>query len=197
MKKNRIFNEEQEKYIYENYKGISSIQLADIINEEFKTNVSSAQVRNFKSRKKLTSGYNSQFKKGQKSHNAGKKMPSEIYEKCKKTMFQKGNIPPKHKPIGTESVSKGYVIVKVKEPNEWKLKQRYLYERAYGELKKDEIIIFADGNIRNFGLDNLVKITRKELVLVNKKGLYLKEKDLTKAGINLLRLEKIIKDKER
>ena len=71
---------------------------------------------------------------------------------------------PKHsKPIGTEYTnSGGLVLVKV-DKNKWVYKGRLIYENYYGvKLKEDEMIIFLDGNRKNFNIDNLKLITKQE-----------------------------------
>ena len=71
--------------------------------------------------------------------------------------------------VGDERVKKGMVQVKIKEPNKWKQKQVYLYEQAHKEkVKKNEIVIFLDGNNRNFEIKNLYKISRKVNLVRNK-----------------------------
>lgn len=48
-------------------------------------------------------------------------------------------------------------------------KHRFLYQTAHNcKLKSDEAIIFLDGNNRNFNIDNLYKVTRGELVMLNR-----------------------------
>lgn len=56
------------------------------------------------------------MKNGNIPFNKGKKgyMSAEQYEKCKQTMFKKGNIPANHRPIGSERVGKdGYILIKI------------------------------------------------------------------------------------
>lgn len=48
-------------------------------------------------------------------------------------------------------------------------KHRFLYQTYYNcQLGPNEVIIFLDGNNRNFEIDNLYKVTRGELVLLNR-----------------------------
>ena len=62
----------------------------------------------------------------------GKKMPANVYEKARQTMFRKGNIPANHKPIGYERINvDGYVEVKVAEPNKFRLKHRIVWEEKF------------------------------------------------------------------
>lgn len=58
--------------------------------------------------------------------------------------------------------------MKVKEPNKWKQKQVHLWELAHNEkVKKGEVVIFLDGNTRNFEIKNLYKISRGLNVIRN------------------------------
>ena len=107
-------------------------------------------------------GKKSWFKSGQVSHNKGKKMPSEIYEKCSKTMFKKGTIPHNTKYDGYERTTvDGYVEVRIKK-GIFKLKHRLIYEQHYGTVPKNMYIIFKDKNKLNFDINNLELISKKE-----------------------------------
>lgn len=75
-----------------------------------------------------------------------------------------------HRPVGAEQVKKGYVRVKVAEPNVWRMKNHVVWERAHpGETvdNKRETVIFVDGDNRNFAPENLCKITRRVLQWLN------------------------------
>lgn len=105
----------------------------------------------------------SQFKKGHISFNKGKKMPPEIYEKAKATMFKKGNIPHNYKPVGSERVNvDGYVEIKVGDPNRWRLKHRVIWEEANGEIPEGYNVQFKNGNSTDVRLDNLYLISKAE-----------------------------------
>ena len=106
-----------------------------------------------------------------------------------KTSFKKGTIPPNQVPIGTESITKGgYIKVKVGEPNKWKLKQRYIYEQHCGEIPKDCNVIFADKNIRNFDINNLILVSKAEMLILNNNKLIFEDKELTKVGVNIAKV---------
>lgn len=65
-------------------------------------------------------------------------MPANVYEKARKTMFRKGNIPANHKPIGYERINAdGYIEVKVAEPNKFRLKHRWFGKRISGLFLRD------------------------------------------------------------
>ena len=84
--------------------------------------------------------------------------------------FKKGESYFRSVPIGTETKSyRGYINIKVDQPNKWQKKHRFLYEKYNGvKLKKGEHVIFLDRNINNFDVNNLVMITSRELFFINK-----------------------------
>lgn len=177
------------QFILDNYKGRYNQELADLFNQKFNTNITSRTIKSYKANNKLNSGLTGKFRKGQTPHNKGKKMPKEVYEKVKHTMFAKGNVPPNHRPVGSERISKdGYIEVKVAEPNKWRLKQRVVYEEAKGKIPEGCTIIFLDGNKRNFDIDNLRCITRSELLYLNCNGLN-NSNEITETGILMARLD--------
>ena len=184
------YTDEMKQFILDNYKGRYNQELADLFNQKFNTNITSRTIKSYKANNKLNSGLTGKFRKGQIPHNKGKKMPSEVYEKVKHTMFAKGNIPPNHRPVGSERISKdGYIEVKVAEPNKWRLKQRVVYEEAKGKIPEGCPIIFLDGNKRNFDIDNLRCITRSELLYLNCNGLN-NSNEITETGILMARLDR-------
>jgi len=89
---------------------------------------------------------------------------------------------PRCRPIGTENTKKGYVRVKIAEPNVWKYKHILIWEQSNGSLPDGHIVIFADKNNRNFDINNLIAITRKQLAVMNRYRLIHENSDATKAG---------------
>lgn len=184
------YTDEMKQFILDNYKGRYNQELADLFNQKFNTNITSRTIKSYKANNKLNSGLTGKFRKGQTPHNKGKKMPKEVYEKVKHTMFANGNVPPNHRPVGSERISKdGYIEVKVAEPNKWRLKQRVVYEEAKGKIPEGCPIIFLDGNKRNFDIDNLRCITRSELLYLNCNGLN-NSNEITETGILMARLDR-------
>lgn len=77
----------------------------------------------------------------------------------------------KHKPIGSLQEKKGYVQVKVAEPNQWMQYQRYVWEQHHpGESAEGMVVIFMDGNSRNFDPSNLERVSRGELTVMASLG---------------------------
>lgn len=184
------YTDEMKQFILDNYKERYNQELADLFNQKFNTNITSRMIKSYKANNKLNSGLTGKFRKGQTPHNKGKKMPKEVYEKVKHTMFAKGNVPPNHRPVGSERISKdGYIEVKVAEPNKWRLKQRVVYEEAKGKIPEGCTIIFLDGNKQNCNIDNLRCITRSELLYLNCNGLN-NSNEITETGILMARLDR-------
>lgn len=69
--------------------------------------------------------------------------------------FNKGENGNNIRVIGSEHIRDGQLWVKIKQPNVWQSKHRYLWEKEYGDIKEGYDIIFKDGDKNNFNLDNL------------------------------------------
>jgi len=111
-------------------------------------------------------GKRSRFNKGTKPPNYGKKMTPELYEKCKGTMFKKGEKPPNWKPDGSERTDvDGYTMIKVN--GKFIQKHVHIWNQHHGEVPKGSAVIFKDGNRQNLIIENLILVTRKELMLRN------------------------------
>lgn len=105
------------------------------------------------------------FKKGQTPPNKGKKMPADVYERCKATMFKKGLTPPNAHDFGklykrVDSDGRPYWYIKADQ--RIKPLHTWLWESANGKLPKGFVIRFKDGNTLNCVIENLELITRAE-----------------------------------
>lgn len=168
--------------------------------ERFGIELKESQIGNFKVHYKVKSGtHGGRFEKGQTPHNKGKKMSPEMYERCKATMFKPGQPPINHKEVGSERVdTDGYVMVKVAEPNKWRLKQRLIYEKETGEkLTANDVIMFLDGDKTNFDISNLVKMSRTDLVRFNQQGIKSNNKDVTLTAVYMAKIKARRKRKEK
>lgn len=178
-----ISTKEQKEFIKDNVKGRTAIELTNMFNNKFKTDVTVVQIRTFKKNHKLTSGIDCRFKKGNIPTNKGTKG---VCEYGGATRFKKGHRPHNTKPIGSESITEdGYTKVKVKEPNVWIFKQRLIYEKVYGKIPKESAVIFADGNKQNFDINNLILVNKKQLLCMMRNGLITDNSDLTRVGKNI------------
>jgi hypothetical protein len=93
-------------------------------------------------------------------------MTPELYEKCKGTMFKKGARPVNWKPDGSERIDpEGYTMIKVN--GKYLQKHVHIWNQHHGEVPKGSAVIFKDGNRQNLIIENLILVTRKELMLKN------------------------------
>lgn len=129
---------------------------------EFKKSESSGRTNLLKAGKKF------RFKKGNVPFNKGKKMPAEVYEKVKATMFKKGNRPYNWKPNGTiverkdtDKNGRVYLYYKVAD-SKWILYHNKVWIDHNGPIPKGSLIKFIDGNTRNCDISNLEMVTMKD-----------------------------------
>ena len=190
----RLFTKTQEEFIKVHYKGISSQELADVFNTHFKSAYTDEQMRAYKSREGLSSGYCAQFKPGHEPANKGKTwdeyMSKEGQISSSKTLFKKGDEPPNKKPLGSERVTvDGYIQIKIKEPDVWVTKHRYLFEKEYGSVPKTHRLIFLDGNKQNLDLNNIKMIPNNIAGVMAKQRYFSDDPKLTEAGTLLSEIQ--------
>lgn len=195
------WTDEMIEYVRELYPHYTNKEIAEMLKERYGITVRPMSLRNlhhkYKYEDKLVNV--GCFKKGQEAWNKDRPMSEETREKLKDTWFKEGNAPANTRPIGSmrENVD-GYVVIKTKENGRWTLYQRNIYEQAHGiKLDKDDLVLFADGNTRNFDVDNLVRVTREELLYLNRRGLISSDQDITKAGVGVAKLIAKINERVR
>lgn len=134
------------------------------------------------------------YQSGHNPLNKGKKMRPETYEKLRGTMYQKGNIPANHREVGSERVNvDGYIEIKVAEPSGWRLKQRYVWEQAYGKIPRGYNVQFKNHDTQDCRLENLYLISRADQ-LKNENSMFARyPKELQ----DVMRLKGVIKRKIR
>ena len=193
MKRNK-YSDEVVNFLIENHKGKTLIELADMINKKFNMNIKNKDVGNLKSRLKRRKGINlepavndGRYRKGQPPVNKGKKwedyLTKEQQERAKKTWFKKGNIPFNHRKVGEERITvDGYIEIKIREPNKWQLKHRYIYEKHYGKIPEGYNLIFLDGDRKNIDLSNLKLVSKAQDLIMNNNKLFSTDKDITNTG---------------
>lgn len=166
-----IYNEEEIKWIKENYYGLSNKKFVYLFNEKFNTNFSKGSI--------LHQKYKYNLKPGKRF---------EYSPRC-------------IKPIGYERKNRnGYILIKVENPDKWRLKHHVIFEKETGEkIKKRDKIIFIDGDKYNFDINNLCLLSSSENFIFNKEKFKNYNPEITKAGITLAKikskLNKISKEK--
>lgn len=191
------WSEEEIEFIREIYPYHENKEISKMVKDKFGFEVSARNLLNVSHKHKFpkkaipNSGC---YRKGDVPWNKGKGMSDETREKVKKTWFKKGEIPKNHRPVGSTRITvDGYTEIKIAEPNKWALYHRYIYEKAHGvKLAKNEAVIFVDGDKSNFDIDNLVKVSRANLLYLNNNDLIFDDPELTKTGVNVSKVaEKI------
>lgn len=181
-KKQHKWTDEEKEYLASIVKGSTYEEITKQMNDKFEYNFSKEQIKGMMYRNKLTTGTVGYFKKGSTPWNKGLKG----YMGANKTSFKKGTIPPQYRPVGSERITKdGYVEIKVEDPNKWELKHRVIWEQHNGEIPKGYAIIFADGDKSNLDIDNLLLVSRKQLLFMNRNNLRSQNKEFTKVGVNI------------
>ena len=141
----------------------------------------------------ITSGKDCRFLKGHKPWNKGKKG----YMGANRTSFKKGHLPHNHRPLWSERVSKdGYIEISVPEKNPYtgfktrfKHKHIWLWEQVHGKVPDGYVVIFKDGNVRNFEPTNFELVTRATLLSMNQQGYKTQPDELKPSVLALAKLE--------
>jgi len=187
MRMKRWYTPEELRFVKKNIKGRSYIEMTKLFNERFGLKITLKQME--------TMAYKHGFYNGIGAFNGG--APP---NKGKKHKPERGN----YRPIGSERImpyfskygSKEYVEVKVGH-HTWKRKHMVIWEKANGKVPKGHVVIFADGNNRNFALNNLLLVSRAELAVMNKCRLTSSQKELTEAGKTVAAIKIIIGKRKR
>lgn len=184
------YRAEEKEFLKEYVPGHSHKEIAAEFSKRFPPGVTAAQIKSAVTRYHLNTGHTGRFEKGQESHNKGQKLTSDQYKMAQPTMFKPGIIPHNTLPVGTELVlPDGYVWVKInnipraKKNVNWRQKHRLLWEQNYGEIPEGYLVIFKDGDRRNFDLDNLACISKQVNLQLSRKHMRYEDADLTEAGI--------------
>jgi hypothetical protein len=175
------YSSEQADFIAENIKGRSQVELTKMFNAHFKLQIGINQIRAYLKNHSLRSGLDCSFKPGHTPFNKGLKG---LDMGGKETQFKKGHRPLNYKPIGTERVNgDDYVDIKIADPNKWRAKHLLVWEKENGSVPKGHVVIFGDGNRRNFDINNLLLVSRGQLAIMNRNNLIQKDAELTRTGI--------------
>lgn len=189
-----LLNDEQLLFVREKYSSLTVPELTAALNKKFNASFKPEQIKTYTTNHSVKSGRSGQFKKGHETWNKGKKgfMGANV------TSFKKGNIPARHRPVGSERIctKNGYILVKIDEPDpytpaktRWKAKHVVVWEKENGEIPKGRLLFFIDGNPLNNNINNLIAITRAELLYLNQNGYKELPAELKPSMLSLAKLE--------
>ena len=187
------WTDEEKEYLKKVTPGHTYKEIEKLMNEKFEFNFTTGMIKNAIGRYKLNTGLTGRFDKGHVPPNKGKK--GFIHENAKKNWYQKGHEPTNHREVGSERVNiYGYTEIKVAEPNKWKLKHNIIWERKNGPVPKGYVLIFGDSNKGNLDINNLILVSKKQLLTLNRYKLIQDDADLTRTAIMIVDIQHKISD---
>lgn len=202
MLKYRRYTAEELEFLRTGYREMSLKKLTAAFNKKFGTGRSEKNIRSVLRNHRIQSGRTGQFTKGMKPWNTGTKGLTGK----NRTTFRKGCAPPNLKPLWSERVDRkdGYVWMKIPEkdpytgfPTRYKLKHKYIWERENGPVPARHVVIFKDGDKRNFEPANLMLVSRALLLALNQLGYKDAPADVKPSILALARLRVKMFEKKR
>ena len=196
------------EFIRDNSWGVSSKEMAEMVNERFGTDFTPTGMKQFRQRHGIKSGCTGWYQKGHPPGNKGKKLEeyitdperaADIRARISATQFKKGQRPMNELPVGAVVVSSdGYKLRKRSMEGElwdrWELLHRAVWEEHNGPIPEGMIISFRDSNKLNCDISNLMMVTKAENAALTKKGFRSGDPELTDAGLALIRLQNAAKN---
>ncbi|MDD5106072.1 MAG: HNH endonuclease signature motif containing protein [Desulfuromonadaceae bacterium] len=167
-----IYTSEQVEWLRENVVGRSYVEIASGLNALFNDNKTVEQIKSFIGNHGLNTGRTGCFEKGIVPWNTGTKG----VVKPNSGNFKPGTAPPNRKPLWDERICSkdGFILMKVPErdphtgfPTRYKHKHVWIWEQANGPVPEGMAVSFIDSNKLHCELDNLMLITRSELLSLN------------------------------
>ncbi len=189
----RPWTTEQKEWLRRHYPEMSRKELLAEFNRVFnETRKFTAMVGCLKNHK-ITSGRSGRFEPGHVPWTKGKKGVTGPNSGS----FKPGHLPHNHKPLWSERVNRdGYIEISVPEknpytgsPTRYKPKHVWIWEQAHGPRPKGHVVIFLDGDNRNFSLDNLGLVSQSVLLHLNQHNYKEAPAELKPAILALAKLE--------
>lgn len=188
------YTQEERDFLRKFIPGHTLKEIVAEYNKRFDDQITESRVKGYMNNHKINNGLTGRFKKGHVPANKGTHPPTR--GRMAETQYKKGNLPHNTKPIGYERITKdGYIEVKVKmrpsAPNandNFKMKHRLVWEKEYGPVPEGHVVIFLDGDKRNFKISNLALISRAEHAQMARQGLRSAIPEATKTGVLMAKL---------
>lgn len=191
----RRYTKEELDYIRKNAPGRHYHEIVEMFNKKFERQIDAKKLKETLGNHGISTGLTGRFEKGHVPVNKGGKFPGT----GNITTFKKGNIPANKMKVGEDVITTdGYVKTKIAEPNVWEYKHKLIWAEAHGPIPEKHSVIFADGNKLNLSIDNLLLVSRAELLMLNRRRLISEDSELTKTGLNVVKvMNKVYKIKKR
>ena len=190
----RRYNKEELDYIREIAPGRHYHEIVEMFNKKFERQIDAKKLKETLGNHGISTGLTGRFEKGHVPVNKGKKFPGT----GNRTTFRKGNVPANKMNVGEDIITTdGYVKTKIAEPNLWEYKHKLIWAEAHGPIPEKHSVIFADGDKLNLSIDNLLLVSRAELLMLNRRRLISENSELTKTGLNVVKvMNKVYKIKK-
>lgn len=198
------------EFIRDNSWGVSSKEMAEMVNEKFGTDFTQQRMKCFRQRNGIKSGVTGWYQKGHAPGNKGKKLEEcvgeeravEIKNRIAPTQFKKGQRAFNELPIGAVVVnSDGYKLRKKQMDgglwDRWEFLHRATWTEHNGPIPEGMVVSFRDSDPLNCDISNLMLITRGESSQLTHLGYRSEDPDLTDAGLNVIRLRNAVKEKRK
>lgn len=194
------------EFIRDNSWGVSSEEMANMVNEKFGTSFTKNRMKSFRAKYGIRSGVTGWFRKGRAPATKGKTLeeicgydPDKL-ARVRATQFREGQRPPNEKPIGTiTTTTDGYLIRKKQmegtQWERWEFLHRAVWEEYNGSVPEGMVVVFRDGNKQNCDISNLMLAKRSEVPVMTRKGYWSEDPDLTETALNIVRLQQAAKKK--
>lgn len=191
--RSKIFNQEQDAFIRERYVDISVAELHVLVNQRFGLTVTLQQVKSYVHNHRINSGRTGQFAPGSRSWNKGKTG----YMGANATSFKPGQLPHNKRRLWSERVNKdGFIEISVPERNphtgfctRYRHKHVWLWEYHHGKVPRGHAVVFIDGDKSNVVIENLMLLTRAELLAANLHGYKDQPPELKPTVLALVKME--------
>jgi hypothetical protein len=184
---------QEERAFLNQHRNLLRRELTRLFNARFGTAIPVATLKNYCGKHGFVTGRGGVFRPGNVPWNTGVKGVNGWSD----TRFQKGNRPRNWLPVGSDRVAKdGYLEIKIAEPRVWQSLHVLVWESHNGPLPPGCVVIFGDGDRRNVDPANLVMVTRRQLLWINRHRLAGHASDLTRAAVLTAALVNLVEDKD-
>lgn len=197
-------------FVRENSWGVTSKEMARMVNEKFGVSYTQSSMKQFRHRHGIKSGVTGWYQKGHPPGNKGKKLEeyvgeeraAEIKERISRTQFKKGQRPHNEMPVGSIVINSGGYKLRKKQMEgslweRWEFLHKAVWEEHNGPIPKGMAVTFKDSDKLNCDISNLMLITKGENAALTRKGYRSEDPDLTMAGLGVIRLSQAADRKRR
>ena len=184
-KKVKRYTKKELDYIRKITPGRHYHEIVEMFNKKFEFQINAKKLKETLRNHNISTGLTGRFEKGITPHNKGKKFPGT----GNRTTFRKGATPHNKMRVGEDAITTdGYVKTKIAEPDVWEYKHKLIWMEANGLIPEKHSIVFADGNKLNLDIDNLLLVSKAELLMLNRRRLISEDSELTKTGLNVVKV---------